>query len=130
MKKEAPLPTKHFEEAQHEAIHHPEDDETVLARGLAWLMLQGPKIWVWALGLVVIALLAWFAVGRIMQGDPTAGQAWKDYMLAGSSTDQQKLIEEYPNTKASAWAKLQLAEDYCGRAFSQLPGERIRPCPS
>lgn len=121
MKKETAAPAKHYQEAEHESIHHYGEDDTALAKGLRWLMLQGPRVWVWVGGGAIVALVAWLAVSRVSQGDPTSAEAWKSLMLSESSTDQKKIVEDFPDTKAALWVKLELAGDDCTRAFRQLP---------
>jgi hypothetical protein len=128
MKDELSTRPKHLQEhAAKTVIHHPEADDTVLARWLRRGMEKGPKFWVLLGGVT----LAFVVIGMVVQGLLAGGEvvdaAWEQVMLAEKPDDFLKAAET-PGP-ARSWAYLQAAEARYQEALQNLPANRDAALP-
>jgi tetratricopeptide (TPR) repeat protein len=120
-----PAPTT--EQAAATAIHHPEQDETILARWLRHGMARGPKFWVLLGSVVVLAVVLALVVQGLAEGRSEQGDAWSDLILAQGPEDDLKAAEK--GGPVAAWALLRAAEARYLEGFGNLPENRDAALP-
>lgn len=114
---------KHLQEHAPTVIHHPEEDETLLARWLRKALASGPRFWLALAGIVLALVGIWALSTFVVTGESTTGQAWKQLMLAEDAKERVRLAQQAPEPAAS-WALLQAAEAQYMLGFQDLPQNR------
>jgi hypothetical protein len=128
MKDELSARPKHLQEhAAKTVIHHPEEDDTVLARWLRRGMEKGPKFWVLLGGIALAFVVIGMIVQGLLAGEEVTDEAWAQLMLAEKPEDLLKAAET-PGP-ARSWANLQAAEVRYQEAFQNLPANRDAALP-
>ena len=105
-------------------IHHPEEDETLLAQWLRHVLAKGPSFWVLVGGAVVIAAGVAYLVGGITSGETETSRAWGQVMLASTPEEFQAIAETSEETRAGEWAGLLAASERYREGISRLPTDR------
>jgi hypothetical protein len=128
MKDESATRPKHLQEhATPTVIHHPEENDTLLAQWLRRGIEKGPTFWLMLAGVVAVVIVVGFLVQGIGGRSAAVDDAWTDLMLASSPEERLKAAE-VPGP-ASSWAYLQAAEGRYQEAFNDLPANRDAALP-
>lgn len=128
MKDELASRPKHLQEhAAPTVIHHPEEDETLLAQWLRRGIEKGPTFWLLLAGVVAVVVVVAFVIQSLGAGNAVVDDAWTNLMLASSPEERLKAAE-IPGP-ASSWAYLQAAEGRYQEAFNDLPANRDAALP-
>ncbi|HWE40503.1 MAG TPA: tetratricopeptide repeat protein [Isosphaeraceae bacterium] len=92
-------------------VHHPEQDETLLARWLRLGMERGTGFWLPIAAGAALIVVAILVATNWNSGGASDAQAWVDLSTAGPKDAEArvKITEQFPDTVPAAWAKLQLA---------------------
>lgn len=129
MKHQPPSRTHTADDPPPTTIHHPEDDDTLLAQWLRRAMAKGATFWVLIGGAVAMAAGVAYLAGGLTAGETATARAWKDFMLASSPEDLQKLSETAAATPVGGWAGLMAATARYREALSRLPNDRDAAAP-
>jgi len=105
-------------------IHDPEEGMPVMARWLHRALQHPGPFWGGLIGAVVVVVgLAVFVSG--WEGSrSTTDDAWKKLELARTPADQEKVAQDFPDSPATSWARLQAATGYYNKGFDDLPANR------
>ncbi len=110
---ERPIQTrpKHADHPSETVIHHPEDDETILARWVRRGLEQGTGFWL-VVGLIgVAAVSAVVLVNRLTAPDAAEQTAWTRIVAARTADDLVEAADLAGDTTPAAhWGRLQAAE--------------------
>lgn len=90
-------------------VHHPEEDETLLARWLRRGMEQGTGFWLPVAGVATLVIVGILVVTTWTSGGSPSSEAWVDLTTANTAEDRLKVADKFPDTPAAAWARLQVA---------------------
>lgn len=119
------LPTKH--QLEHEiptVIHHPEEEQTLLARWLSRAMENPTRFWGLVGAVVVVAVGLSVLSSGLTLGRATSDEAWAKLETAKTAGERVEIAKEFPKTPAERWALLQAAGDYFNQGFNGLPADK------
>lgn len=126
-KDEQPTHLKHLQDHAPTVIHHPEEDETILARWLRRGLEKGARFWLLIAGVVIAVFVVSMLIRGITGGRSAQAEAWEELILAAGTEDpvaQELAIGERGVGDAAAWALLRAAESRYRDGFSDLPQNR------
>ncbi len=110
-------------------IHHPEEDQTILARWLFGAMQKGPKFWTLVGGVVAALVVLVVLASGLLRGESTSTEAWTKLFQASTGEQQEEVAQLYPETRAAHWANLAAAGSIYSRGFDQLTTSRDAALP-
>jgi tetratricopeptide (TPR) repeat protein len=92
-------------------VHHPEQDETVLARWLRLGMERGTGFWLPVAAVGALAIAGILVASNWRPGNSGEAQAWVDLSTLGprDTEARTKIAEQFPDSLPAAWANLQVA---------------------
>lgn len=111
-------------------IHQPEpEDPTLLKQWLDTALAKGPRFWLPAAALGVIALAVTLLVAGLSDGKAEVQEAWTQLAQAKTPAELETIARTYPATPASRWADYQAAVRYYFQGFNDLPANREAALP-
>jgi hypothetical protein len=117
-------PTRHqFDHAVPTVIHHPEEEMTILGRWVHRALEDPTQLW-GMLGGIVAVVLAVVLVGNFLSLGSSQSDVWAKLEMAKTPAERLKLAEDYPNSPAASWARLQAATEFYNQGFADLPNNR------
>lgn len=118
-------PTRHqLDHVVPTVIHHPEEEMPLLARWLKHAMEDQTRFW-GTIGAIVVALMAFSVMGSLMSGRRAASdQAWTKLETAKTAAERVEIANDFPNSPAESFARLQAATEFYNLGFADLPGNR------
>ncbi|QEH33149.1 hypothetical protein OJF2_16460 [Aquisphaera giovannonii] len=119
------IPVRHqFEHEVPTQIHHSEEDMMVLARWTKHALENPTRFW-GTIAAAVIGLLA-IVLGATWMSTGTAAnsEVWSRLETAKSPADKVKLAEDFPQSPAALWARLEAASNYFDQGVTDLPNNR------
>ena len=127
-----PLPVKHeHDHALPTVIHHPEEEQPLLAQWLHRAMENPTTFWGIIGGVIVVTLgLSLVSSGLTLGGKATTDGAWAKLDTAKTPGDRVEIAKGFPNTPAERWALLQAASEYYMQGFNDLPANRDAALPN
>jgi hypothetical protein len=129
MKDEPQSPLHRLDHPSPTVIHHPEDDETILARWLRRGIEKGPRFWILLAGSIVAIVVLSVFLNGLLVGESESSKAWAELELARTPDEQEKVADAYRETVPGRWALLQAAGALYNEAFNDLPTGRDKAEP-
>lgn len=121
---ELPVRPKHLlTEHEPTVLHHPEEDETILARWLRKGLEQGTMFWLGLAALLATVLGIWLVTTLYANREPAQAKTWKELILAEDTAKRAELGKSSTGPVAS-WALIQAAETRYMEGFQDLPQNR------
>ena len=124
MKHEPEPRTKPAFEPPSAVIHDEYADETLLARWLRRGMEKGPKFWGLALGTVAILAALLYLLNGLAPATSANAPSWEALARAKTADDRLKVAEEFPQSPAASWARLQVAGQRFNEGVDKLTTDR------
>jgi hypothetical protein len=105
-------------------IHDPEENMMVLARWTHRAMQNPTRFWGAIAGIVVGALALVLFATTVFTGESRNAQVWSQLETVKSPADRVKIAEDFPDSPASVWARLEAASDYYHQGVDDLPNNK------
>lgn len=131
-KDEQPTHLKHLQDHAPTVLHHPEEDETILARWVRKGLEKGTTFWLTLAGVVLGLFVLSNVLRQTGSSRPVEAQAWEQLILASGSPDAVKTqisVGSQAQGAVAGWALLRAAEARYQEAFSDLPQNREAALP-
>ena len=120
-----PVTGRHqFEHQVPTHIHDPEENMMVLARWTHRAMQNPTRFWGAILGIVVGLLALVLLATTFWSGLSRNAEVWSQLETVKSPADRVKIAEDFPDSPASSWARLEAASDYYHQGMDDLPNNR------
>lgn len=126
-----PLPVKHH--LDHEVptvLHHPDEDQPLLARWVERAMENQTRFWGLIAALVVVTVGLSVLASGLSLGRASSDEAWTKLEAAKTPAERVEIAREFPKTPAERWALLQAATEYYRQGFDDLPANREAALPT
>ncbi|MGC8640942.1 MAG: tetratricopeptide repeat protein, partial [Isosphaeraceae bacterium] len=118
-------PARHrFEHQSPTQIHDPEADMMVLARWAHRAMKNQTRFWGMITGCTVALLVVVLLIRSFSSGNSRAEEVWTRLQTANSAAERVKVADDYPNSPAAVWVRLEAATEYYNQGFDALPNSR------
>lgn len=112
---------RHKDEGNPVVIHHPEEDQTDLERWFRRQLGEGSKLWGLLAAVALIAVLLALVLRNLGGVDTSSAEAWNRLFQAKSAEQRTEVAEEFPTSRAAAWAMIQAASENYNEAVDRLP---------
>jgi len=120
-----PVTGRHqFEHQVPTHIHDPEENMMVLARWTHRAMQNPTRFWGAILGIVVGAVALVLLATTLWTGRSRNAEVWSQLETVKSPADRVKIAEDFPDSPASIWARLEAASDYYHQGVDDLPNNK------
>ncbi|WP_165224095.1 tetratricopeptide repeat protein [Aquisphaera insulae] len=119
------IPARHqFEHETPTQIHHSEEEMMILARWTKHALENPTRFW-GTIAAIVIGLLVLVVGASVLSGGSSASsEVWSKLEAAKSPADKVKIAEDFPQSPASLWARLEAASDYYNQGVLDLPNNK------
>jgi len=125
--KPVPLPVTGRHQFEHQVpthIHDPEENMMVLARWTHRAMKNPTRFWGTIAGIVGGLLAIVLLTTTLWTGQSRNAEVWTQLETVKSPADRVKIAEDFPDSPASIWARLEAASDYYHQGIDDLPNNK------
>jgi tetratricopeptide (TPR) repeat protein len=111
------------EHAAPDLHHHPEEDETVLARWLREAMAQGARFWLGLAGILALVVALWAVSTMRTDSSSQASESWRELILA-QNPEALEAAGRAPTGPAANWILLRSGESAFNEGVRDLASNR------
>jgi hypothetical protein len=111
------------EHAAPDLHHHPEEDETALARWLRQAMGQGAKFWLGLFGVLALIFALWGASTLRVGAKSQASESWRELILSGTP-ESLEAASRAPSGPAAGWILLRAGESAFNEGLRDIASNR------